>query len=404
MTDNTAIHNKGFSLSNDILATLASSLNDHELAAWLREFCNTTQSVGSHAVILQPFYNRLYAIDNTLPPLLPQEGTLAAFKQAFEKIRSRQQFEITYLTQYHPAIMAKPECVQVLQEDTVSLESLETINAVLDKVNSEIITARIDITSSSLDLEGVGITRLPVTLFQDPAYANFWQNLIRLLCHNNQLTTLNVQDLAMLQTLLCSNNQLTELNVQGLAKLQWLHCKNNSLSTLNVRELESLLYLDCENNKLTILNVQGLESLICLRCDNNPLKTLILAGVHPNIKNSYADLERKLLFNKLSQTNSPEARQAIIHRLGADYTYKNCLKYCPIYAAKLFAFDSTNGTYRFASTVLSQACAFLPSFEATNTVPEKADLKRKRDEDEVDREELSKDTDNQPDLKRRKRK
>ena len=373
MTDNTA--NEGLWLPNDIWATIASFLDNEDLARF-RQLCSATQFVGPDVFILQPHYNRLYAIDKTLPPLLPQEDTLAAFKQASEKVQANQQTEIAYLTEHHPVIMAKPEYVQVFQECTaVSLKSLEAKSAVLDKINSEIITARIDINSSSLNLNNACITRFSMTLFQELTYAHFWQNLTHLHCENNQLTALNVQDLSKLQELWCSDNQLAVLNMKGLAALRWL---------------------GCDNNQLTTLNVQGMVLLQWLGCNNNPLMDLNLTAVHGDTKNKYAELERSLLFNKLSQTESVEARQAIIRRLDSDYTYDNCLKYCPVYATTLFEVDSAN-------SALSQASAFLPSFETANTSPEKADLKRKCNEDEMRIEGSSEDYDNQPDIKKRER-
>ena len=448
MTDNTVTHNEGLWLPNEIWTIIASFL-DHDDLARFRLLCSTTQLVGSDALILQPLYNRLYAIDKTLPALLPQEGAPLAFKLASEKIQANQQTEIDYLTQHHPAIMAKPQYLQVLQESTtVSLTSLEAINAVLDTINSEIITPEIDINSSDLDLINMHITRLPVALFQTEGYVHFWQNLTCLYCNYNQLTTLNVQGLTALQelwcqnnqltilnvqglaaliyldcknnqlstlnlqglaallTLLCNDNQLIELNVQGLAKLRRLHCYNNSLTALNVQELATLQELGCYNNQLTTLNVQGLAALIYLNCNNNLLETLILTGVHAKTKLKHAELERSLLFNKLTKTDSLEARQAIIRRLGANYTYKNCFYYCPAYAAKLFAFGSTNSAYLFASNALSQAAAFLPSFSfgTANNAPENTNLKRKRNDNEIRREVPSEESDNRPALKKRKRK
>ena len=217
-------------------------------------------------------------------------------------------------------------------------------------------------------------------------------------CHNNQLTSLDAQGLVALQGLDCSTNQLTTLNVQGLTALQQLWCSKNQLTTLDVQGLVALQQLWCYNNQLTVLNVQGLVALQELDCDKNPLKTLILTGVPANVKNQYAELERSLLFKKLSQTDSIEARRAIIRRLGTDYTPENCAKYLgPVYAEKLFASDSANSVCSFASSALSQASAFLPSFGENR-------LKRKRDEDEVGREELSEDSENLPPVKKRKRK
>ena len=395
MADNTA--NEGLWLPEDIWANIASFLDNDDLAKF-RQLCSTTQFVGSNVVVLQPLYNRLYALDNTLPPMLPQKDTLAAFKQAFEKIHAQQQLEITYLKQHHPEKVAASE--KVFQNNTnVSLQSLEATSVALDKINSAIIKKKIKLHRTFLNLSNLCITRLPVTLFLEPDYTHFWQNLTCLTCDDNQLTTLNVQKLAALKTLRCNKNQLITLNVQGLKALEELTCGINQLTVLEVQGLEALKLLYCSNNKLTTLNLQTLSKLQSLWCDKNPLKTLILTGVHANTKGKYAELEKKLLFNKLSKAQSSQARQAIISRLGPDYTPANCFKYCPIFPATLLTFNFANSAYSFASSTLSQASAFLPFFGATNT-----GLKRKRDEDEIDIEELSEEAENQPALKKRKKK
>ena len=420
MADNTTIHNESLLLPEDIWETIAGFLDNDDLARF-KQLCKVTQFVGSNAVILQPLYNRLYALDETLPPILPQEDPFSAFKKAFKKIQANHQFEIDYLTGHHCDTLKKPEYVRVFQESsTVSLQSLEARNTILDKINSEIITAKIDVNSASLDLNNIGITRLPVTLFQDPTYAKFWQNLTHLTCKNNRLTKLNVQELLTLQELYCTNNKLTILKVQGLVTLQKLECGKNKLTVLNVQGLTGLQRLSCFKNKLIELNVQGLvglQDLYCcnnqltimdlqglaelkwFHCDFNPLKTLLLTGVHANTQNKYAYQERSLLFKELGETESPQAKQAIISRLGDYYTFENCLKYCPIYATKLFPFISTNSP-------LSQASTFLPSFSVgtNNNVTESTTLKRKRDEEAIGIKALSEDFDNQPALKKSKKK
>ena len=383
MTDTTAATNTTLWLPEDVWGLIASLLDNDELARF-RQVCKLFNGIGSDAMLLQPLYNRLYAMDKTLPATLPTEGTALAFTKAFEMIQARQQQEIAYLTQYHPAVMAKPEYTQALQENSsVSLKSLEAKHALLDTVNNEIITARIDVNSTQLYLNGAHITRLPVTLFQAEGYVNFWKNLTRLdcsnnhltalnvkglvaleelYCYNNQLTALNVQGLAVLRQLGCHNNKLTALNVQGLVALQALSCYNNRLTALNVQGLVALQMLNCSNNQLTALNVKGLVALQLLRCDNNPLTDLNLTGVPAVIKNKYAELEKSLLFKQLNSPLSIQARREIITRLGADYTYKNCLRYCSVYdAAKLFISDSSSQVYNLASSTLSQFSGYFPS-------------------------------------------
>lgn len=310
MTDNAPTQNK------TIWIEIARFLDNADLAKY-RQLCTFTQLVGSHVVILQPLYNRLYAIDNTLPAALSQEGTLLAFQQAFKKIQARQQSEIAYLTRHHPALIAKPDYVKTFLESTsLTLTSLEIREGVLDKMNREIIEEKINLNSHYLDLDMAYITRLPISLFQVEIYLDFWQNLTHLSCKCNQLTTLNVQALTALQFLNCCYNHLTELNVQGLAMLE---------------------RLDCYRNQLTELNVQGLAELKDLDCSNNPLKTLILEGVHVTTKKKYADLEKNLRFKQLS----PSSDEAIAEGISP---------------------------------------GFLPSFASNNPSSENAELKRKRDE------------------------
>ena len=268
-------------------------------------------------------------------------GAALAFNQAFKKIQARQQEEIAYLTEHHPAVMAKDECALAIQQNkSVSLKSLEAKNTLLDASNSEIITSKIiDINSTELTLRGAHITRLPVTLFQAERYVNFWKNLTELNCRNNQLTALNVQGLAALQRLWCDYNQLTALDLRGLVALQYLWCHNNQLTELNVQGLVALQALICSNNQLTALNVHGL-ALQGLYCDNNPLTDLNLTGAPTAIKNKYAELEKILLFKQLIPSNSVEVRREIIARLGASYTRENCENYCPEHVNILFASDA----------------------------------------------------------------
>ena len=370
MADNTATDNEGLWFPDEVWITIASFLDNSDLARF-RQLCSTIQFFGSEAFILQPHYNRLYALDSTLPPTLPQKDTLVAFKQAAEKIHTQQQSEIDYLTLSHPDIMKNEQVFE--EKTTMSLKSLEAKSVALDNINSDIIREKIDLTSSSLDLNKTGISRFPSALFQEPLYVNFWKNVTHLNCNNNRLSTLNMQGvLPALQSLSCIHNPcLTILNVQGLTTLKKLWCFQSGITTLNLQGLTALQELFLDVNLLTDLNI---------------------TGVHPDIKNIYAELELILLFNKLSQTKSFEDRCAIIRRLGDNYTHDNCLKYYPDDAETLFEINLAT-----PNNALSQPAAFLTSFDIA-----KAGLKRKRDE-EIDTEELSEEPDNQPALKKRKK-
>ena len=65
--------------------------------------------------------------------------------------------------------------------------------------------------------------------------------ITELYCSGNELTQLDVRDLAALQTLDCSKNQLTELNVQGCSALKKLNCIDNKLNTQAMTKLLNAL-------------------------------------------------------------------------------------------------------------------------------------------------------------------
>ena len=104
--------------------------------------------------------------------------------------------------------------------------------------------------------------------------------LQKLYCSENELTSLEIQDLKTLQKLNCYKNKLTSLNVQGLTALQWLNCGYNELTTLNLKGLHALRDLECFKNNLPELDVQDINTLQRLNCYHNKLSTLELSTLH----------------------------------------------------------------------------------------------------------------------------
>ena len=102
----------------------------------------------------------------------------------------------------------------------------------------------------------------------------YFSELIRLECNNNQLTTLDLSECTELLRLQCNNNQLTSLDVSQNTALTELQCNDNQLILLNVLGCTSLMRLYCSNNKLTALDVSGCNELTYLLCSNNQLKEL----------------------------------------------------------------------------------------------------------------------------------
>ena len=455
MTNNTT--NEGIQLPCDILATIASFLDYKDLVSF-RLLCRDSQFVIPFEVILQPAYNRLYVLDNTLPPLLPKENALSAFQEALKKIQKQQQSEIAYLTLHNLdyVTMSNFKDIELQYSTETPLQTLERIDKTLNHINFLIIRHIIFIShlSPELNLNNAHITRFSRSSyipFYSEGFEHFWQNLTSLNCNNNRIRELSVQDLPSLEQLTCQNNGMVTLKLQRLPSLIDLNCSRNLLTNLNISEHTKLKNLNCRFNQITKLDLRREGTLTRLSFDGNPLKGLILNAIknekhkqqrvlflhkclsvslsfeeqqtilnlldddfNRNLllpclvtdsngiqwrrgKNTFDELERHSLFHKLSKTESSEDRQIIISRLGNYYTYENCLKYCPTYAATLFDLDFLD------SLLLPQEVFFLTSFENSSNLIENAHPKRKRDQ-EIDTEELSEEPENEPDLKKRKKK
>ena len=126
----------------------------------------------------------------------------------------------------------------------------------------------------SLDLSNKQISSLE-------GIGNF-KNLERLYCLQNEIITLNLQELSNLTFLSCGTNQLSSINIQELENLEYVYCNNNLLTTINVKWLVNLKTLDCNTNQLINLDVQELANLKTLRCYKNHLTALYLKEVKLN--------------------------------------------------------------------------------------------------------------------------
>ena len=102
----------------------------------------------------------------------------------------------------------------------------------------------------------------------------FFPNLERLYCSENQLSSLDVSKNTALEGLICFNNQLSSLGVSQNAALQELYCYKNQLTELDVSGNPVLWYLDCGTNQLTSLDVSKNPALKYLYCKQNKLTSL----------------------------------------------------------------------------------------------------------------------------------
>ena len=97
-------------------------------------------------------------------------------------------------------------------------------------------------------------------------------------CDENNLTTLDVSNCAVLKQLDCRINNLTTLDVSNNTSLNYLDCSNNNLTTLDVSKNTALGKLDCDDNNLTTLDVSKNTALEQLDCCENELTSLDVSG------------------------------------------------------------------------------------------------------------------------------
>ncbi len=270
--DNTLMEDNVLGLPTEIWVKVAQYLNEKESITF-GHICRPFSQI-TYGFLLQPYYDRLRVMDESLPTLLITPNTFIEFTKAIKKIQTRQQDEIAYLSIHHPVLIES-----LLKEYTsspITIKTLEEQHRILDEANIQIIKAKIKKNSNELNLDGKHITRLPVSFFTTEDYVDFWKNLVSLSCSNNLLTTLNLPGLVKLKELNCDNNQLVILNLPGLKALKKLHCSYNQLTVLDLQEQEALKELFCSFNLLTTLPLQGKKKLKELYCSNNQLTSLYL--------------------------------------------------------------------------------------------------------------------------------
>lgn len=102
--------------------------------------------------------------------------------------------------------------------------------------------------------------------------------LLRVDCQHNQLTKLSVAGCKKLTTLNCQNNQITELNLYMAYAISKINCSNNKLTGLDFYKNDQVSILNCSYNELTKLSITRKTTLTSLMCDHNPMTSLDISG------------------------------------------------------------------------------------------------------------------------------
>ena len=118
-------------------------------------------------------------------------------------------------------------------------------------------------------------------------------NLERIYCGSNQLTSLELSEKYFLRTLdvsgntrltylLCTRSGLESLNVSGCTALEDLRCFYNVLDSITgLADCTALTYLDCENGRICDLSaLSGMPNLAEVYCGYNKLDSLDLSQIN----------------------------------------------------------------------------------------------------------------------------
>lgn len=101
--------------------------------------------------------------------------------------------------------------------------------------------------------------------------------LERLQINQNNLTSLNLSENLMLTNLFCSMNNINLLDLSANELLEQLFCTQNNLSSLDLSGLNLLVDLYCSENNIGILDLNDQENLQSLFCGDNPISVLDLS-------------------------------------------------------------------------------------------------------------------------------
>ncbi|HEK4633893.1 TPA: cell wall-binding repeat-containing protein [Clostridioides difficile] len=107
-------------------------------------------------------------------------------------------------------------------------------------------------------------------------------------CNNNNLKTLDVSNNLELKDLSCYRNNLETLDVSNNLKLRDLHFGGNNIKTLDISKNKKLEILYCYDNSLKTLDVSNNPELTHLSCFGNNLETLDVSN-NPELKELYCD-------------------------------------------------------------------------------------------------------------------
>ncbi len=138
----------------------------------------------------------------------------------------------------------------------------------------------------SVNIEPVFFLEIPNRNIADLTGIEDFTNLTELLCNDNEITSLNMNENTLLQRLECFNNEIVDLNIRECVFLENLLVDENQLTTLDISQNLLLVSFTCDQNQLTYLDFTNYTNLEFLSCRNNFLNGLDVRNGN-NINMSY---------------------------------------------------------------------------------------------------------------------
>ena len=128
-------------------------------------------------------------------------------------------------------------------------------------------------------------------------------NALRFLqCDDNNIAYLDLSNNSYLEELYCNNNNITHFDLSNNYYLEELYCNDNNINYLDVSNNPYLEKLYFNDNSLNYIDVSNNTNLTHLYCESNPINELYLGNNHNLIQLSAIDCS--LLCLNLRSSNS----------------------------------------------------------------------------------------------------
>ncbi len=137
-------------------------------------------------------------------------------------------------------------------------------------------------------------------------------NLRSLVCFNNELTNLNVNDSVLLQSLQCHMNKLTNIDISNNPLLTVLDCSVNNLTGIDISKNTELKYINCYNMPITDVDISNNPKMRQIDLGGNPLTQLSVDNILTCLDNAGVVGGAAMLYG----TNIPTVSGSISNLLG----------------------------------------------------------------------------------------